>query len=126
MTYNKKQMQPLIDKYGINPETNKLFIKVCEMFDGQSNYQIWAVRMIFSQSMTFEELEHIHNWIVGNSNLISKLEKKNVVSYSNKSGIAQLLNLKKDVRYLKRLKALTVLRLLRISFHASTLTRGRF
>ena len=91
MTYNKKQMQPLIDKYGINPETNKLFIKVCEMFDGQSNYQIWAVRMIFSQSMTFEELEHIHNWIVGNSNLISKLEKKNVVSYSNKSGIAQLL-----------------------------------
>ena len=91
MTYNKKQMQPLIDKYGINPETNKLFIKVCEMFDGQSNYQIWAVRMIFSQSMTFEELEYIHNWIVGNSNLISKLEKKNVVSYSNKSGIAQLL-----------------------------------
>ena len=91
MTYNKKQMQPLIDKYGINPETNKLFIKVCEMFDGQSNYQIWAVRMIFSQSMTFEELEHIHNWIVGNSNLISKLEKKNVVSYSNKSGVAQLL-----------------------------------
>lgn len=91
MTYNKKQMQPLIDKYGINPETNKLFIKVCEMFDGQSNYQIWAVRMIFSQSMTFEELEHIHNWIVGNSNLISKLEKKNVVSYSNKSSVAQLL-----------------------------------
>ena len=42
MTYNKKQMQPLIDKYGINPETNKLFIKVCEMFDGQSNYQIWS------------------------------------------------------------------------------------
>ena len=91
MTYNKKQMQPLIDKYGINPETNKLFIKVCEMFDGQSNYQIWAVRMIFSQSMTFEELERIHNWIASNSNLINKLEKKNVVSYSNKSGIAQLL-----------------------------------
>lgn len=91
MTYNKKQMQPLIDKYGINQETNKLFIKVCEMFDGQSNYQIWAVRMIFSQSMTFEELERIHNWIASNSNLINKLEKKNVVSYSNKSGIAQLL-----------------------------------
>ena len=55
MTYNKKQMQPLIDKYGINPETNKLFIKVCEMFDGKPNYQIWAVKMIFSKSMTMEE-----------------------------------------------------------------------
>lgn len=90
MTYNKKQMQPLIGKYGINPETNKLFIKVCEMFDGQSNYQIWAVRMIFSQSMTFEELQVIHDWITKNGNMISKLEKKNIVSYSNKSGIAQL------------------------------------
>ena len=40
MTYNKKQMQPLIDKYAINPETNKLFINVCEMFDNQPNYQI--------------------------------------------------------------------------------------
>ena len=49
MAYNKKQMQPLIDKYGINAETNKLFNKVCDMFNGQSNYQIWAVRMIFSQ-----------------------------------------------------------------------------
>lgn len=91
MTYNKKQMQPLITKYGINPETNKLFIKVCEMFDGQSNYQIWAVRMIFSQSMTFDALEFIHNWIVGNSNLINKLEKQNIVSYSNKSGVTYLL-----------------------------------
>lgn len=100
MTYNKKQMQPLIDKYGINPETNKLFIKVCEMFDGQSNYQIWAVRMIFSQSMTFEELETIHTWITTNSNMINKLEKQNVVSYSNKSGVAQLL---KEIKGLERI-----------------------
>jgi hypothetical protein len=57
MTYNKKQMQPLIDKYAINPETNKLFISVCEMFDGQPNYQIWAVKMIFSKTISSEELE---------------------------------------------------------------------
>ena len=100
MTYNKKQMMPLIKKYGINPETNKLFIKVCEMFDGQSNYQLWAVRMIFAQAMTFDELEQIHNWITTNSNLINKLDKQNIVSYSNKSGIEQLL---KEIEGLERI-----------------------
>lgn len=100
MTYNKKQMMPLIKKYGINPETNKLFIKVCEMFDGQSNYQLWAVRMIFAQAMTFDELEQIHNWIATNSNLINKLDKQNIVSYSNKSGIEQLL---KEIEGLERI-----------------------
>ena len=90
MTYNKKQMQPLIDKYQINPETNKLFINTVEMFDGQTNYQNWAVKMIFSQTLTFDELKEIHDWIVANQNAISKLEKKNIVSYTNKSGIAQL------------------------------------
>ena len=100
MTYNKKQMQPLIDKYQINPETNKLFISVVEMFDGQTNYQNWAVKMIFSQSLTFEDLQQIHDWIAENQNLISKLAKKNIVSYSNKSGIAQL---KKEMEGLDRL-----------------------
>lgn len=90
MTYNKKQMQPLIDKYQINPETNKLFINTVEMFDGQTNYQNWAVKMIFSQTLAFDELKEIHDWIVANQNAISKLEKKNIVSYTNKTGIAQL------------------------------------
>lgn len=95
MTYNKKQMKPLIDKYQINPETNKLFINAVELFDGQSNYQNWAVKMIFSQTMTFNELKEIHDWIAENQNLISKLEKKNVVSYTNKSSIASL---KKEIK----------------------------
>ena len=47
MTYNKKQMQPLIDKFQINPETNKLFAKIIEMYDNQPNYQIWAVKGVF-------------------------------------------------------------------------------
>lgn len=90
MTYNKKQMQPLIDKYAINPETNKLFISVCEMFDGQPNYQIWAVKMIFSKTISSEELETIHEWAVKNQTMVKLLEKQNIVSYSSKAAIAQL------------------------------------
>ena len=92
MTYNKKQMQPLIDKYAINPETNKLFADVCEMFDGQPNYQIWAVKMIFSKSMSMEQLEAIHEWVEKNQTLVKSLEKKNIVSYSTKNAISQLFN----------------------------------
>lgn len=91
MTYNKKQMQPLIDKYQINPETNTLFHSILEMFDGQTNYQNWAVKMIFSQSMTFDELKTIKAWIDENQSSISKLDKKNIVSYSSKTAISNLL-----------------------------------
>ena len=88
MTYNKKQMQPLIDKYAINPETNKLFTSVCEMFDGQPNYQIWAVKMVFSKSLDMDQLEAIHEWVTKNQTLVKSLEKQNIVSYSTKNAIS--------------------------------------
>lgn len=106
MAYNKKQMKPLIDKFQINPETNKLFISTTDLFDGQPNYQIWAVKMIFSQTMSYDELVEIKNWIDANQSSIVKLDKKNIVSYSSKSAIDQLkremvgldkINLIKDV-----------------------------
>ena len=92
MTYNKKQMQPLIDKYAINPETNKLFISVCEMFDNQPNYQIWAVKLIFSQTITIEQLETIHDWVGKNQSMVKMLSKQNIVSYSTKDSITKLFN----------------------------------
>ena len=100
MTYNKKQMQPLIDKYAINPETNKLFISICEMFDEQPNYQLWAVKTIFSKVMTIDELERIHEWLSKNQAAVKSLEKQNIVSYSNKTAIAQLF---KEMEGIERL-----------------------
>ena len=85
MTYSKRAMQPLIDKYQINPETNKLFINVVEMFDGQPNYQLWAVKVIFSQAITFDKLQEINAWIGENSTAIKSLEKQNIVGYKTKS-----------------------------------------
>lgn len=85
MTYSKRAMQPLIDKYQINPETNKLFINVVEMFDGQPNYQLWAVKVIFSQAITFDKLQEINAWIGENSTAIKSLAKQNIVGYKTKS-----------------------------------------
>jgi hypothetical protein len=105
MTYNKKQMQPLIDKYAINPETNKLFISICEMFDNQPNYQIWAVKMIFSKTMSIEDLETIHEWVSKNQTMVKMLEKQNIVSYSNKTLIAQLFKEMKGLDNLSVVKS---------------------
>lgn len=91
MEYNKKQMAPLINKYQIDVESNKLFQNIITMFEGQPNYQLWGVKVVFSKAATFEEVEAIHRWAKANKQLISNLEKHNIVSYTSRSAIQHLL-----------------------------------
>lgn len=84
-------MRPLIDKYQINPEMNKLFISICEMFDGKPNYQFWGVKMIFSKLLDYQTLSKIHDWVEKNQTMVKLLEKKNVVSYSSAPSIENLM-----------------------------------
>ena len=90
MAYNKKQMQPLIDKFQINPDTNKLFQSIVELFDGKPNYQIWAVKAVFSKIIDPQGLRVVAEWIERNSDAIVKLEKQNVVSYNTAELIKKL------------------------------------
>lgn len=89
--YNTKQLQPLIDKYQINAETNKLFAHIIDVFDGQPNYQLWGVKMVFSQVITVDDFDRIASWANANKNAIKGLSKQNIVSYNTKSDIASLL-----------------------------------
>lgn len=91
MEFNKRQMAPLINKYQIDVEANKLFQAIITMFEGQPNYQLWGVKVVFSKAATFEEVEAIHRWAEGNKQLISSLEKHNIVSYSSRTAIQHLL-----------------------------------
>lgn len=91
MEYNKKQMAPLINKYQIDAESNKLFQSIITMFEGQPNYQLWGVKVVFSKAATFEEVEAIHRWAKENKQLISDLKKHNIVSYTSRSAIHDLL-----------------------------------
>ena len=91
LNYSKKQIQPLIDKYAINAESNTTFARVIEMFDGQPNYQLWAVKVVFSKAITVDALETIKAWADENSSLIKKLAKNgNIISYSSSSDFDQL------------------------------------
>lgn len=91
LNYSKKQIQPLIEKYAINPETNTTFAKIIKMFDGQPNYQLWGVKVVFSKAVRIEELEAIKSWADENPNLIKLLSKNgNIICYSSATDIITL------------------------------------
>ena len=103
MAYNKKQMQPLIDKFQINPDTNKLFQSIVELFDGKPNYQIWAVKSVFSKIIDPQGLRVVAEWIERNSDAIVKLEKQNVVSYNTAELIKKL---RQEMRGIDRINSI--------------------
>ena len=91
LNYSKKQIQPLIDKYAINAETNTTFARIIEMFDGKPNYQLWGVKVVFSKAIKIDELESIKDWAERNGALIKKLSKNgNIISYSSSEDFALL------------------------------------
>jgi len=91
LNYSKKQIQPLIDKYAINAETNTTFARIITMFDGQPNYQLWGVKVVFSKAIKVEELETIKNWADENPSLIKLLSKNgNLICYSSTSDFVTL------------------------------------
>lgn len=102
MNYSKKQIQPLIDKFKINAETNKVFQSIIEMFDGQTNYQIWGIKAVFGRFINLDDLKSIQSWAENNQTMIKDLIKHNIVSYTSES---DLQNLKLEIVGLNMISA---------------------
>lgn len=85
LNYSKKQLKPLIDKYQINTETNALFARIIEMFDGQPNYQLWGVKSVFSQVCLIGDLTQIKEWSDEHQEWIKHLSKGNITAYKTKT-----------------------------------------
>ena len=92
VVYSKKQINPLIKKYGINTETDTVFNSVIELFNNAPTYQVWGIKSVFSGALTLEGLQTIKAWADENKNLIKSLTKQNIVSYSTPEDIIMLLN----------------------------------
>lgn len=91
MNYSKKQIQPLIDKFKINAETNTVFNRIIELFNEQTNYQVWAIKAVFGRLLSIDDLEMIASWANENQTLIKLLIKKNIVSYTSKTDMTDLM-----------------------------------
>ena len=79
--FSKKQLTPLIKKYGIDAENDKLFNEVLALFNGSNNYQIWAVKAIYGHCVTLDNLKYIKEWADANQTKIQSLCKQNLVNY---------------------------------------------
>ena len=92
VNYSKKQIKPLIDKYQIDVENNKVFQTIICMFEEQTNYQIWALKAVFGGVIGIEAIQSIKAWAENNHNEIQNLTKKNIVSYKSKEDFKLLFN----------------------------------
>ena len=97
-------MQPLITKYGIDVNTDKLFQKIIKMYANKPNYQYWAVNAIFGDALEIGKLEEIFKWSEGNHTMIKKLSKKNLVSYSSKEDFDLLFKEIKGIEMINTIK----------------------
>lgn len=79
--YSKKQINPLIEKYRINPEKNMLFQSIISMFDNQTNYQVWALKSVFENAAQISDIQDIKRWSDENKTEIKLLTKGNIVCY---------------------------------------------
>ena len=85
INFSKKQLAPLIQKFGIDVEKNTLFHRVIHLFSGQPNYHVWAVKAVFGGVVKVEELERIKAWADANPKHIQYLSKNgNIVSYTTR------------------------------------------
>lgn len=91
MANYSKQVASLADKYGINTETNAVFDTIIKLFDNKANYQMWAIKAVFERKVTIDNLIAIADWAEKNHTAISKLSKKNLVTYTSENDFNVLL-----------------------------------
>ena len=87
LNYAKKRLAPVITKYGIDVETDAIFQTIIPMFDKQTDYQIWALKLLKEGVTVLDSIVNIKNWIDVNPTEIQKLIKKNIISYKTKEDI---------------------------------------
>lgn len=89
---NKKQLLPLIEKYGINPNKSKRFQRIVTAFIDSPTYLPWAIKCVYTKICSYQKMEKIAEWTKNNQHLISSLTKQNIISYKTESDINNLVD----------------------------------
>lgn len=105
LNFSKKQIGPLVAKYGIDVENDERFKKLINLFDNQTNYQMWAIKLLYTGVANLDTITSIAEWIEGHKSDIQKLSKKNVILYNSRSGLAMLRKEIKGLNVLAMVKS---------------------
>lgn len=90
LTYSKKQLSPLIDKFGIKPESDTLFKRIITLFKDSTSYQVWAIKMVFNNYAHYETIQAYKEWADNNHQLVQKLSKGTLTAYNTPSLMERL------------------------------------
>ena len=90
LTFSKKQIGPLMERYGIK-ESDKAFSTIISMFKDQTNYQIWAIKMVYGGSCNIDTLKKVAEFAILHQPEIKNLQKGNIVSYKTSAEVQILL-----------------------------------
>lgn len=90
VNYSRKQMNPILEKFQINPQTNEVFKEILSLFEDKPIYQVWAAKVVFGGIINIEKLQEIKRFVTENKTIIKKLSKKNIISYTTKDDIKNL------------------------------------
>ena len=101
LNFSKKQLNPIIEKYGINVENDTTFHRILNMFSGQTSYHIWAIKLVYGNVCTLDCIEEIRNWIINNPTEIKNLIRKNVICYTTSDELKGMFS---EIRGLNALK----------------------
>ena len=102
--YSKKQINPLVEKYKINVEKNMVFQSLITMFREQPNYQIWAIKSVFENITSLDEIQRIKVWAENNQTEIKNLTKGNIILYKKPEDFRMLNDEMRGLDMLKFVK----------------------
>lgn len=104
LNYSKKQLKSLIEKYGINVESDRKFHEIIMMFNGQTNYQIWAIKLVYDRVCDLNIIARIKEWADSFKTEIKNLVKQNIVSYTTSDDLKGLFTEMRGLELLKNIR----------------------
>ena len=90
MNYSKIQLNPIIKSLGIDVKSPE-FEEIIDLFDGQTNYHIWALKMYYKHITDMDTLKAVKKFTDKYQNMISSFERQTITAYNTPELMTQLI-----------------------------------
>ena len=104
LNYSKKQLKSLIEKFNIDVENDSNFHDIITMFDGQTNYHIWAIKLFYGKVCGLDVICRIKAWSEMFKTEIKNLIKQNIVSYTTADELQSMFTEMRGLELLKNVR----------------------
>lgn len=104
LNYSKKQLNSLIEKFNIDVENDSNFHEIIMMFDGQTNYHMWAIKLFYGKVCGLDVIHRIKDWSETFKTEIKNLVKQNIIAYTTTNDLQGLFTEMRGLELLKNVR----------------------